>query len=425
MNVKERKKKDFVEMARNTRPFVSKEVWDVLEKYMDFMKNLPDEEGMNYKKVYENLDASSLIKRLIFKRPVVFYKKNDSCMLRWNGNKIIEGSNLHLDVAKKFDGSSPCLSEYISYDENLLSSLICMSTPTFYVSDGSLKNKSEKSIKPHIENGILCGLVGARNSKEGFMENRFIFPKNANFSEKVHKSDKFWLEFYSEAFPEGEIPTIERIQNNPQIYCDIYKDGVNVIYFQKRLMLSIIPFIEEAIARGFEMKKEIFCSVPAIGGGVWRGKIKANLVIELIILGVLKFLDQNFNPQHFHPLKALCLPKTNLKIYSTFKPKNKIKNLIINENGTVLVIFKDSIDHKIVVFNESRYVAAPLPVGFENCVSVAAFAWDGNSYAGNEYWCGKLSSFDSQAIYCSLLGQFQNPEVNTKLADKERIKIYG
>lgn len=416
-----------VEMAKNTRPFVSIEIWNMLGQFMDFMRNLPGEEGANYRAVYKDFSAAHLVKRLLFKRPVVFWKKNDSFILRWNGNAAIEGSNKHLDVAKKLKKSldAPHLFDYISYDENLLSSLICMSTPTFYVSDGSSKSKSVKSHKPHIEKGILCGLVGARNAKQGFMENRFVCPRSSKHSTNVHMSDDFWIKsVYSEAFPEGKIPSKEEIQACPQLYHSIYEDGVNVVYFEKRLMFSIVPYIREAMARGIEMKRDIFCAVPGIGSGVWRGKINAVLVIKLIIQGILKFLDREFDVCHFSPLKALALPVTNLLNYSTYQPTGKIKEIKIDENEKISIIFNDPKDHKIEIFNEFRYVGGLLPDEFASCLSVAAYAWDGNSYPGNEYWCGKLSSFDSQAIYCSLLGQFQNPEVNIKLADEERIKMY-
>lgn len=412
-------------MARSTRPFVSSEVWNNLDKFMDHMRSLPGEEGMNYREVYQNFSRADLVKRLFFKRPVVFWKANDAYMLRWDGNKIAEGSNIHADVAKKLEkpsDDSPYLRDYISYDENLLSSLICMSTPTYYFSDGSLKNFQSKPTNQYIDQGILCGLVGARNKKIGFMENRFIFPRSAK-SSNCHKSDDFWIEHvFAEAFPESKIPTIEEIKKSPHVYREIYnEDGVNVIYFEKRLMLSIIPYIREASMRGIEMKQDIFCAVPPIGGGVWRGKVKAELISELIVTGVLKFLDSTFDPLTFHRLKALALPVVTTSIYSSFSLKGNIQKISVTNKEEILLSFKD---HEVKIFNKFRYVAEVLPKGFENCLSIAAYAWDGNSYPGNEYWCGKLSSFDSQAIYCSLLGQLQNPEVNTKIADEERIKIY-
>lgn len=121
-------------------------------------------------------------------------------------------------------------------------------------------------------------------------------------------------------------------------------------------------------------------------------------------------------------LKALVLPELNIKFYSSFKTNGNIKE-IKTDNDEIIISFKTA-DHEIKVINKLRYVAELLPVEFKDCISIAGFAWDGNSYPGNEYWSGNFGSFDPKAVYCSLLGQFQNPEVNVKMADDERIRIY-
>lgn len=414
-------------MARNTRPFLSTSIWNILTEFMNFMRNLPGEEGKNYKIVYENFTQSDLVKRLLFKRPVVFCEPILSCM-RFDEGPIRGNYNFY-DVATSLDSDEPkgkpWLREYISYDEILLSSLICMSTPTFYVSDGSIRNWNKISTSPHIERGILCGLVGATNTKINFLENRFIYPLQPNHSNEVHKSDEFWIKYvYREAFPEGKIPTQDEVNQFPEIYGKIYSGDINMVYFEKRLMFSIIPFIEEASARGVEIGKNVFCSVPPIGAGVWAGQIDSDIIRRLIIEGVIKYLDDNFDYAKFNRLAALVLPKTDLSFYSSLRPSKKVREIKINDDATVSIFFYAPKDHKITIFNQVRYVAELLPKGFENCLSIAGYAWDGNSYPGNEYWKAYLCSFDPQAIYCSLLGQFQNPEVNTKIADAERIKVY-
>jgi hypothetical protein len=424
-----RTKKDMVQMARETRPFMAKEIWDLLEDFMEFMRNVPGEEGANYRAIYEGFTPADLVKRFLFKRPLVFIAARDRYMLRSSdGTKNVEGSNGAHKVAKCLDSESNkyCLREYISYDENLLSSLINMSTPTFYVSDGSIKKIGEHQTSPHIDSGILCGLIGCRNKKTSFMENRFINPRSEKGWTDVHLSDQFWItKVYPDAFPEGFIPTSEHVDNNRRIYGNIYVDGINMVYLQKRLMFSIVPYVKEAAARGRKKNEEVFCSVPPIGGGVWRGNIKAEIIFGSIVNCVLKFFDESFDYRELKMLRALALPKVNMKVYSSFTPGKNIKKISVDskENSATLT-FKEPENHMIKIYNEIRYVARPLPVQFQHCLSIAGYAWDGNSYPGNEYWFGGMGSFDPQAIYCSLLGQFQNPEVNINLADAERIKIY-
>lgn len=427
----ERTKQSFVEMARGTRPFVAKEIWNLLEKFMDFMKNLPDPEGHNYRAVYQRMTSAGLIKRLLTKRPLVFLNQEDTHVLRTDPLKTQTKRKGWTQVAKtlkKPNDDLPYLREYISYDEILLAALVNMATPTYFVSDGSLRDPTEKPSRPFIQQGILCGLVGARLEKEGFMEHRFVLPRDETLSnfEGVHLADKFWIDnVFKDAFPEGKIPTEQEITDKPDLYSGIYVDGVNVAYFKKRLMLSVVPFIEEAISRGVENKTPVVVSVPGIGAGVWRGPLNSKTIVDLIVTGVLEYLDNEFDTDNLSYISAVFLPKTLTNVYSSFQRKNQIASIKPNTtDSTIEVSFEGPDKREITIINSSRFVAQPLPEKFKSCLVVAGYAWDGNSFPGNEYWIDSFGSFDPQAILCSLLGQFQNPIVNTKLADAERIKIY-
>ena len=55
----------------------------------------------------------------------------------------------------------------------------------------------------------------------------------------------------------------------------------------------------------------------------------------------------------------------------------------------------------------------PFQIKDKSLLKVAMYAWDGNSFPGNEYWKGQLSSTgDSAAASCSQIPQLQNAHIN-------------
>lgn len=249
---------------------------------------------------------------------------------------------------------------YLSYEEMIFSAHLSISSPSFFINDGDRKNMGIKSKKNNYQHyGIVSGLIGTRFELENKMESSYIIEEN-----------DFWTPFYKNLI-EGDFEENESI--------------IKVDFYKKRLSLTFIPFLLDCEYRCKKEKKEGYIFLTGLGLGVWiiDEENQRNWYTEELIRCV----------------KLLSLPhiKTiNMSwIFTTPQDTIFIEN---NDGKKIKLIF--SLD------NPCRKIG-------KNELLLTSYAWDANSFPGNEYWEGALTaSGDPAMACCSNIPQVQNILIN-------------
>lgn len=330
---------------------------------------------------YQNMDVDQLYGRLMSKRPYVFFTDSDKYMTR-NLEKR-EGGFEAIGTDRE---QIMHLEDYLSYDEMLLSAQLGFVTPTRFINEGGRHNSGIPTFEDgHIEEGYYCGLVGPRmevrfdslaKRKEDRMEAALMIIRKGKPSEDPS--------FMASLAGEAKLPSFVEAEADVTGRYILMKDGS---YFDKKMYKGLMKerlngFLEMANQKG-GIDKPAYLHLVGIGLGAWAppqmdgsGVILAQLQLEA----------------YQELIKQMDCAKISHLDFSYFPIGLSIPEEMEDLNGNKIKCLKTNND------------PAQATKEKEGKTLVAMFAWDGNSFPGNEYWLGQLSaSGDPAAAACSLI----------------------
>eukprot|EP00484_Ammonia_sp_Unknown_P023517 CAMPEP_0197024828 /NCGR_PEP_ID=MMETSP1384-20130603/5315_1 /TAXON_ID=29189 /ORGANISM="Ammonia sp." /LENGTH=616 /DNA_ID=CAMNT_0042453283 /DNA_START=49 /DNA_END=1899 /DNA_ORIENTATION=+ len=469
------------------------------------------------KKLYKKLTIADMMHRIFTKRAVVFYQQYDSYMLR-SGKR---GGGDWQRVGSDGEAAQPCLKDYMSYDEILLSALCGVSSPTFFINKGSRSNcgsmqfDDDDEAKLYPMPAVYMGLIGARFETAEVMEYKLmIVQKHQNVAENgygeyrkhkdanLHRLEKaidgqYFLEqvkasrekfkdkhslilsifesFYSRYYfplydeidkllpidndngndfmgglfgggggmndtgnakknnnakkqPKEQSQAEEKKENDEEsvkvlkqrYFRDDYGYGkvkplMDVEMFRQRIRVSLELFMFDSDERCKQSKQPGFCHLVGLGAGYWAfHKTRQDVEMVKVALDIIRDSD---------------LAHIECLYFSWFsREAEEDAGLDGKEtNNKREYVVEDKKKKKIFVQFGNRNPADPLDEKFKakKCLICACYAWDGNSFPGNEYWFGGLSaSGDPAAAACSLIAWSQNSEINKEYVNGDNTGFY-
>lgn len=341
------------------------------------------------KAIYENMDLLGLVDRLLRMRPVSFLGRWDQYLLR-DGSK---GKGGFEKIGTNLEKPPLLLKDYLSYDEMKLSSLLCVSSWSFFINDGRRKNMGVPGNAGSFqEEGVIMGMVGTRLKKVGYVEwQDCIVTKNQNTREhgygKVGSTPRLqhlWGCLWESALPEWKdvSPEDENIfQINKQNY-------FNISIYKARMQLSAEILLAEAKSRAISANLMAYIHVVGLGLGVWRACHEQ---------------DAWFVDAWGDALKAA---DTTHVAHVDFSWIGATKCFGVGEGE----VFPGT---GVTLHFSKRSLHDPVPPG---TLLVVTYAWNGNCLPGNEYWLGKLDrTGDGAASSSSGVAELHNVHINANV----------
>jgi hypothetical protein len=312
------------------------------------------------------------VARLIEKRAVVFMGSSDFTLTR--SGKSIGARQREWDRIGKNDETQNeylFLEDYLSYDEIMLSSLIGVSGPSFFINDGRRGNSGRRATAGSFEpKGIIVGLVGSRFERLDRMDSMFVLNNDRTPRQHPELMNIFY-DFF------GQKKNLA-VNFDPDMYI-------------ARIRITADILLHEANARAKAVGKKAHVYVVGLGLGVWGvGDQQTILYVKAFLESLQQLSDSlsNLGTLEFAWIKN---PFDWDQQLLTFGTQQKITDVRFSKRNPAEKLQGTDADNLLVI----------------------SYAWDGNSFPGNEYWIGSLAATGDPAAACmSTISELHNPMIN-------------
>eukprot|EP00906_Rhabdomonas_costata_P004018 RCo006027 len=396
-----RRRQEIVEQARSVRIVACEDAKGLLKTFLEVKRKTG---SAREKELYSGMTWAVLLDRLISQRPLVFMDSTDEYHLVGPRR---EGAGGFEQIGTDQEAGALQLKELLSYDEMALSALFGVSTPTFFINSGGRNNQGRPGEPGTFEpKGVYVGLVGARFERDSppLMEYRHMVvsphctPEHGYGAVGAREHPDPMLQMWASFYGLKHFPSFDEVHEKPESKFNFLKvkDDVylHVMVYKQRMHLSVLPFLYDAHMRAESCGKKAYCHVVGLGLGVWMLTAQQAKIMLEVYANVL----------HSYKLSGIS------DIDFSFFPSD-CTALGGKADGEVLHTDSGS---RVAVHFSKRDPAQPL--NDPNKLLVAMYAWDSNSYPGNEYWIDHLtSSGDPAAACCSTIAELQNPAINPTL----------
>jgi hypothetical protein len=349
--------------AESTRIIVHPKFPDLVDQFLQHKRS----HGSEYEKaIYTpTFTWKDEVSRLITKRPLTFMGGGDFTILR-DGNTIDHETDEwdRNGTALQHKNKHLTLTEYLSYDEIMLSSLIGVSGQSYFINDGNRYNTGKPGRTGTFEErGVIVGLVGARFERDDRMDTIFILPgKNEHQDARLTAI----FESFFGATKSGDTSFDKKA-------------------YTARMRITIEMFLLETNDRAKDQNRKAYAYVVGLGLGVWQySQYQPSLYIECFA----------------SVLRSMRLPHISTLNFAWINVPSKC----------AAGVTAAARDQGIEVIFSKRNPAEKLET---DELLVLSYAWDGNAFPGNEYWIGSLAASGDPAAACmSTIPELHNPLVN-------------